>query len=290
MQESVRLFRISLRDCPDVWHYGQFVWRRMLLRLGTRGKPTMTAGEYYNACMRMFNQDKLGDIEPWVQGHGVYDDGMLGALFNISKELCRDYVGFVARLINNKHGGLKGCFSAAAPYLSQGHVHRSAEFFGRPWAQIVRYDKGLLAMNVDRVKRCLDAGYLVIAGVVSGVLSGDLSHPEHYVLVIGYDGDEFVFWDADSLVSNRPPFGPAFGTFTYHHPDDPAARFHRFGTARDANELKCNDVGNFTLGTPSNIDNVYRGVDLSVVADFGGQEQDFRIVNHRYQVTLLAKV
>jgi hypothetical protein len=284
MDDSVNAFKNYFARCPDVWHLGQFVWRGMLSVLGTSGKPTMTAQAYYSTCLGMLNADtpavdKLSDIEPWVRAHGVFDDTMLSQLFDLSKAGCFAYVGHVARFLQ-RHGGLKGCF-ASAPPLSLGQIYTGQVTFAAPWFEIVRYDAATLARIITTLRQCLDAGYVVRAGVVSGTDSPSLNNPEHYLLVIGYDADTFVYWDTDSLVSNRPPFGPAFGTLTYRHLDP----YHTLGNARSDEELACSGAGNFTLETASTIPNMYRGQDWSLIGS-----TDFRVVNHRYQVTSLEKL
>ena len=76
---------------------------------------------------------------------------------------------------------------------------------------ILRYNPALLARAVARAKCILDQGCVVRAGVLSGICDdkADLgcarvtaaaevwrSCPEHWLVIIGYVGNAFVFWDS----------------------------------------------------------------------------------------------
>jgi hypothetical protein len=89
--------------------------------------------------------------------------------------------------------GCGHCSSATGPYL------------------ILNYDAGLLARAVARVKCTLDQGCVVRAGVLSGICddkpdlgcakstaAGEVwrTCPEHWLVILGYVGDAFVFWDS----------------------------------------------------------------------------------------------
>lgn len=295
MAAAQSAFKTLFRDCEDVWHFGQFVWYQMLSLGDHRDpRPPLNELDFYNKCMDLFSRDQLDKIRPWIDANGVFRDQVyLDNLFEISRRACYDYVGHIARSLQRR-GGIKGCHGLA-PFLSFGAIYSGSQTFpsetapAAPWFQIVRYDKDALPGYVNAMKRCLDAGYVIRAGVCSGASAPDLSHPDHYVLIIGYDDDRFVFWDPDALVSNRMPFGPTFGTLTYYHPSDPSQnKFHRLGTARSDAELQCgNSQGTFTLETPSSISHDYRGRNFDTVVPYVG---NFRIMSKRYQITSLEKL
>lgn len=103
----------------------------------------------------------------------------------------------------------------------------------RTKGDVVTYDSKLSGV-VSKMKKALDDGFLIHARVVSGtnfgfglhddLVKSKLATPnpeektvsgqaEHSLVVIGYDGDKFVFWDPDSSVSSvsgKQGFGHLF--------------------------------------------------------------------------------
>jgi hypothetical protein len=63
---------------------------------------------------------------------------------------------------------------------------------------------------------------------------------EHSLLIIGYDGDTFVFNDADAAVSHSPETG--FGLLHYDPTDD------RLSTAADPKEMPVDGKGKHRRG------------------------------------------
>jgi hypothetical protein len=252
----------------------------MVQAFGTRGSPKMDASSFYFRCLSFLTSGKLAEIAPWIAANGIWNDAYLDSLFNLSKAGCFDYVGIVGRYVRSR-GGLKGCMvSAGNP--GGGFVSGSAVFgpedknkrktLAAPWWQVVRYDKDRLAAAVTSLKKVLDAGHVVRAGVLSGI-AGSLSNPDHYILVIGYDDNDFVYWDTDSIVSDRDPFGQAFGTLTHYHPgvaafaaagysESEANIFQRLGTARNDEELKANGHGDFVITGTTRANHRYQVLSL----------------------------
>jgi hypothetical protein len=123
-----------------------------------------------------------------------------------------------------------------------------------------------VAGAVAGLKRALDGGLMVHARVLSGVglgSSAPAANPngrktalpippagEHSVLIIGFDGDRFVFSDPDAVESKDPESG--FGRLFFDGT--------RLTTARDEADLKVGSDGDHESG------------------------------NHRYQVLFLASV
>jgi hypothetical protein len=117
-----------------------------------------------------------------------------------------------------------------------------------------------LAAVVEKMKRALDAGFLLLCGVLSGTrhdmtpkptAAKPLPQPEHYVLVFAYDNNVFAFWDSDSAVTDIgfTGWGPGFGFLV--------ATNTSLSTAMDPNDL--------------------------VDVDSGGNHNQFK-KRHRYQV------
>lgn len=115
--------------------------------------------------------------------------------------------------------------------------------------------QGGVSSAVAQVKRALDAGQLVHARVLSGVGIGtqrnvpfdtrppaNVGNPpeEHSLVIIGFDGDQFVFNDPDASVSNSPERGFGFLFFD--------ASEGRLSTARDASDLVVDPDGHHDRG------------------------------------------
>jgi hypothetical protein len=133
---------------------------------------------------------------------------------------------------------------------------------------VLKYQPGPLKKMVDGIKCLLDRGCVVPAGVLSGYCDDmpDLSKVcervplpdkwrdcwEHWLLIIGYDGDRFVFWDS-AEASARGPLKPDkdehyFG-FLYYDSTN-----HRLTTAttnpRVTDPLEVDSSGFHTQGFP----------------------------------------
>ena len=111
-----------------------------------------------------------------------------------------------------------------------------------------------VAAAVAGLKAALDAGQVVHARLLSGVGIGSVTVPaeprakkiplgipgdgEHSVLIIGYDGDQFVFSDPDASVSKNPKAG--FGSLFFDGT--------RLSTAPSEDKLKVNEGGDHPDG------------------------------------------
>jgi hypothetical protein len=108
---------------------------------------------------------------------------------------------------------------------------------------------------VSQLKKALDAGQLVHARVLSGVGIGTQSNvpfdskpavnvgqppEEHSLVIIGFDGDKFVFADPDASVSKSPETGFGFLFF------DSASS--RLSTAENASDLPVDPNGKHSRG------------------------------------------
>jgi hypothetical protein len=133
---------------------------------------------------------------------------------------------------------------------------------------VLKYQPGLLKKLVDRLKCLLDRGCVVPVGVLSGIcddkpdLSGICkSIPlqnkwrdcwEHWLLIIGYDGDRFVFWDsAEASIMGPVRRGKDDHYFGFLYYD---STNHRFTTATTnpgvADALEVDSSGFHTQGVP----------------------------------------
>jgi peptidoglycan hydrolase-like protein with peptidoglycan-binding domain len=181
---------------------------------------------------------------------------------------CTVHMLRTAERIKSK-GGLTGSKPGGSAFfatLSSGTGFRD----NRPVDSANRYFGDVLnqtgvASAVAGLKTALDNGRMVHARVLSGVGLGTVPQPdpkarrtpmtipssgEHSVLIIGYDGDRFVFSDPDAAVSKDPEAG--FGRLFFDGT--------RLSTARDEGDLAVDTNGEHASG------------------------------NHRYQVLFLASV
>lgn len=101
---------------------------------------------------------------------------------------------------------------------------------------------GNLDSATQKLRNALDDNYIIHARVLSGAYHGGdepVRQPkckeEHSILIIGYDGDKFVFWDPDSSTSHE--FGGGFG-FLYYDGSVP-----RLSTAENSGDLVVNEEG-----------------------------------------------
>jgi hypothetical protein len=256
---------------------GQFAWLYMWREsikfynpLAQRVHGTV----YVDSCISYLRRGDLVSLGAYIAQHNYNDGALEGELYSACKAKCFEMAGAVAQCVNAL-GGLNGARSSS-PSLSQGAIYtkseKQAEPWYTPWYGMVRYDPSALAGHVGVVRACLTAGYMVKAGVLSGIIAEKgLGAPDHYILIIGVDGDHFVAWDPDAVVSCRPE--PAYCTLTHWKPAD--ARHHRFGTSRSDNEFKCDSNGDFRLGG-------------DITTSSGSYASC--TINHRYQVTSLERV
>lgn len=123
---------------------------------------------------------------------------------------------------------------------------------------ILNYDSTSLARAVARAKCILDQGCVVRAGVLSGICDDkpDLgcannprrtdevwrACPEHWLVIIGYVGDAFVFWDS-ARTSRIAKGGHEFGLLHYNSTEG------RLTTGSDMSRMDVNPSGFHTWNT-----------------------------------------
>jgi outer membrane protein OmpA-like peptidoglycan-associated protein len=106
-----------------------------------------------------------------------------------------------------------------------------------------------LATIIGKLRDALDDGFLVVAAVLSGACTGQAGRcgeptccnipvpnhrkpfPDHYILIIGYENNKFVFWDPYGQDSNATRYCAGFGYLFF---DDVK---NRFSTAAQDSEL-----------------------------------------------------
>lgn len=279
--DAVSRFKSFFVDCNYVSRWGQFAWVHLwddVSSVCSSGSSSTTADFFYSNCTYLLNAGKLREIKPWAEKNCKGGESLRDGLITICKDKCGFFAGYVASHIN-RNGGMKGTKDKSAPNILVSKAYTISETQDPPWYELVRYDPASLEKYVNDMKRALDGGYMVQAGVYSGAIKSatrPLSNPEHYLLIVGYEEEiladktavHFVAWDPDSAVSFRPE--PAFCTITHYIPDDKDSRYHRLGTSRNDEELKCvsgngKDQGKFK-------------------ASDGGA------LNKRYQITKLQRV
>jgi hypothetical protein len=103
---------------------------------------------------------------------------------------------------------------------------------------VIKYGGGL-DLAIRNLRKALDDNWVVRAAVLSGkATGGDKPEPqpwckeEHYIVIIGYDDNEFVFWDPDPGAS---PGG--FGHLFYD------SNVPRFSTAQNSSDLAVDSAG-----------------------------------------------
>lgn len=97
-----------------------------------------------------------------------------------------------------------------------------------------------LAGVIAKLKIALDDGFVFVARVASGARADDMlggDSFEHSITIIGYDGNEFVFWDPDSHASEGAAGQGGFGRLYYD------AANNRLTTARSDADMAVNADG-----------------------------------------------
>lgn len=104
--------------------------------------------------------------------------------------------------------------------------------YSTPKNTVLTYDKGKLAGAISKIKVLLDAGTLIVAGVLSGAIKeGDHPATEHYILIFGYENNTFAFWDPDAATTIHPVYGNGIGFLYFDDKND------RFSTGQDLDDL-----------------------------------------------------
>jgi len=128
-----------------------------------------------------------------------------------------------SRSRNTKISGISMC----------GQVKRyKSNLAGSGKGDVIIYPKSIDSA-INKIKTALDDGHLIHARILSGIYSGTTPYckQEHSINIIGYDGNQFVFWDPGTNVSNE--FGGGFGYLFY----DNSGSKKRFTTAKNESEL-----------------------------------------------------
>jgi hypothetical protein len=98
--------------------------------------------------------------------------------------------------------GSRGISAASVPKISETLIDTSKR---DPEGKllVIKYSESKLANAINKTKAVLTAGGYVLAGCVSGLIQ-DPDHPpvEHYILIFGFEGDRFLFWDPDVSVTD----------------------------------------------------------------------------------------
>jgi hypothetical protein len=235
---------------------------------------------------------------------------------------CANTANQVAARINRLPGGLWGFTSRRHPGqvgpLAVGYADETAEEKGRftfstvsdvdavnarrvtgtTWGTLLRYSATLPSL-VLQMKKALDAGYLLNTYLLSGWRADKpLKDPDHFVLIIGYEGDRFCYWDTythdtHALVSN-PVFdsagainaGEPFGIFYWV--DGPTAvrgtalldargeaffRHGRLSTASDERWLRLLGKGSYTPAK-----GYYHADKDADISDWAGREKRYQVL------------
>lgn len=139
---------------------------------------------------------------------------------------------------------------------------------------VLKYDRANLQAAVERIKRALDQGCTVAAGVLSGICDDKpevgcartlkaeawRQCPEHWLLILGYQRDTFLFWDSSKASALQTREQHHFGLLEYDR-DTP-----RLSTARPvagADGMVVDASGFHTRGYPSALSQKrYQVIDL----------------------------
>lgn len=127
---------------------------------------------------------------------------------------------------------------------------------------VLKYAKQELQKAVDRIKLALDQGCTVAAGVLSGICADKpdvgcartakseawRQCPEHWLLIIGYHQDTFLFWDSSKASALQTREGHHFGLLEY---DRDAPRLSTARAVAGADRLAVDTSGFHILGYPS---------------------------------------
>jgi hypothetical protein len=103
------------------------------------------------------------------------------------------------------NGGSRSAATAIKPTQLIGSVKTDMAVFGDDLAlgTVATYS-GTLGKEVERMKRAIDDGWVIHARVLSGIEGGGKSRAEteHSIVVYGYSGNEFEYFDPDVGGSN----------------------------------------------------------------------------------------
>lgn len=127
---------------------------------------------------------------------------------------------------------------------------------------VLKYDKTSLQSAVDRIKRALDQGCTVAVGVLSGICDDKpevgcarvakadawRQCPEHWLLILGYSQDTFLFWDSAKASALQTREQHHFGLLEY---DRDAPRLSTARAVAGTERMAVDASGYHTRGYPS---------------------------------------
>lgn len=236
-----------------------------------------------------------GDGEEPKVYRAIFDDpnylrfGVHSHMYDASKDKCFAFVNATAKRLRSrevdKKKGLHGPPPApgtqtpldATPYSGSVTLDIGRDGI-KPnqtpsYGQVVTYAKTLATMVIT-LKKFFDpgGGWVVRAGVESGLLAEKgLQDPDHWLLFIGSENDDFAFWDPDASVTHS--IERAFGKMLFRKGDGSVTSPAKFPTKAHADE------GRLTTADK----------DVNLLCDRGivGKQTDG---NKRYQVTHLTAI
>lgn len=227
-------------------------------------KPALKSGKaiYYELWSHLHKGDQIPSLDPYRSLP------TLQAIWSWENQAC----GYTGSLVANRYtrkGGAKKANPDAKRKKSTGvwaMFSASASRDMRPTTGGFRQGDVLIQNGVSgaipKMQAALDDGWILHARVLSGVDYGHgeaaesfdkqaakgkapkqpqhIGKPpeEHSIMIIGYDGNEFVFWDPDSASSNRR--GSGFGSLFFSN--------DRLSTAKDNADIVVNNGGDHPDG------------------------------------------
>lgn len=208
-------------------------------------KPAVKKGvDIYTSCWNgYFASGKVLDFGDAANAHSCNYPTM-SAVYAYESGACGMTAGLMAAFFTGKKRG----FSRIDPGKKKSTAKSQPSLGLR--ASAVR-DPGLrgdvlqgvatFAKAMTQLKDLLDKGYVAYARVASGLHANDMTGGdsyEHAILLVGYDGDRFVFWDPDFSASEGfGRFESGVGVLYY----DAANR--RLTTARNDADLAVTGAG-----------------------------------------------
>lgn len=188
------------------------------------GIPDGAGINLYQTLTAMFTSNKSPndintEIAKILQQPNHLKLDVLYGLYKEAEDKCFQMAGTMARFLNNR-GGLTGSKTGPPPVI--GFPSHHIELKSKTLGHLIRYH-GDIQGPVAKMIEALDHGYTVKAGVVSGIYSDHAvktgqnnymaGQPDHFLLIIGHETNEFIFWDPDA--SQSKALGSGFGKL-YH--------------------------------------------------------------------------
>jgi hypothetical protein len=188
------------------------------------GNPDNAGKALYQTLTAIFTSNKPAndintEIAKILQQPNCLKLDVLYGLYKEVEDKCFQMAGNMARFLNNR-GGLTGSKTGPPPVI--GFPGHHIELKSQTLGHLIRYH-GDIKGSVAKMVEALDNGFTVKAGVVSGIYSdhtvktGQNNYiagpPDHFLLIIGHETNEFIFWDPDA--SQSKALGAGFGKLYY---------------------------------------------------------------------------